>query len=55
MEVPSFFDIAVCVKCALELSLVATSASSLAVDICRVVTKERLLVMLTDHDPISVF
>ena len=55
VEVSSFFDLAVSVKCAMELSRVGTSASSAAVDICRGVLEERLLVILTDHNRVSVF
>lgn len=55
MDVSFFFEIAVCVKCAMELSLEAANASSLAVDICSVVIKEWLLIMLKDHELVSVF
>ena len=54
-SVSFFFEIAVCVKCAMELSLEAAYAPSLVVDIFRVVIKEWLLVMLKDHELISGF
>ena len=54
MDISLFFDIAVCVKCAIELSSEAASASSLAVDICGAVIKEWLLVILKDHELIPV-
>ena len=55
MDVSFFFDTAVCVKCAMELCHEASSASSLDLDICGVVINEWFLVMLKDHELVSLF
>jgi len=55
MEVSFFVDITVSAKCAVKLSREATSACPVAVDVCRVVIEEWLLVILKDHNSVSFF